>query len=71
MKTTSLEAIRVMDLMIEAMPDTMRDGKNGFMLSKDFAQALLDYVKWSGNVNKPFFESGDEFTWKGIPCKVV
>ncbi len=71
MKINSLEAVRAMDMMIRSMPEKLKDGKNGFLLSKDFAQALLDYVKWIGKIDKKVFESGDEFTWKGYPCRVA
>jgi len=71
MKTTPIEAVMAMDKMIEAIPDKMKDEKCGFMVSVTFANALKDYVEWTGNFMKPSFVKGDEFTWKGYPCKVV
>lgn len=69
---TSIEAVILMDRMIESMPDNRPDGL-GFLVSLEISNALLDYVKSIGYNplnGKLVFEKGDEFTWKGIKCKV-
>lgn len=69
---TSIEAVATMDKMIEAMPDKIKDEKKiGFMISAQFANALKDYVEWTGNFMKPTLVKGDEFYWKGYLCKVI
>ncbi len=67
----TLEYVEAMDKMIYSLPHQIQDNKNfTFLLSKEFAQGLYDYVPmWASK--KMIAESGDEFVWRGFNCKVA
>lgn len=66
--------ILVMELMVRSLPDNRSDDF-GFFVSKSFANKLLIHVNMQiltpllNGKTRP--ESGDEFTYRGIKCKVA
>jgi hypothetical protein len=61
-----------MELMIESRPDKAPDDL-GYLVSVQFAQGLVD--RMHELTGAAFFlrqmKSGDEFTYRGIKCKVA
>lgn len=72
---TKEEAREAIDLTVESLPDSLRYSADfELFVSKGMANTLLLSINiLSGHPmsTKVCFESGEQFKWRGVNCKVV
>lgn len=67
---TMQDAVYIMELMIMSRPDKAPDDL-GYLVSRAFAQELVDSSWNLLAVEKLVVKSGDDFQWKGFKCRVA
>lgn len=69
---TQEEAVKAVDLMVMSLRNQIDKFPSDFYLycSIEIANHLSGYsLKYTGKMK--FLNSGDEFTWRGVKCKVA